>query len=69
MLNFDWLAGVPIGVAKAIFLVMFVLIGLLVSLIPREYIYIGVKDRHWWHNLKLWAWGVLALIFVVYYIF
>jgi hypothetical protein len=69
MLNFDWLSGVSPGAAKAVFLVLFVVIGLLVALVPRDFIYEGIEQPHWWHNLKLWAWGVLALIFAVYCIF
>ncbi len=69
ILNFEWLTGVSIGAAKNIFLVLFVLIGILVLLIPNDYIYAGVKKRKWWLNLKLWALGDLAFIFITYYIF
>ncbi len=69
VLNFEWLSGVPIGAAKNVFLVLFVLIGILVLLIPNDYIYQGVKKRRWWLNLKLWALADLALIFFAYYIF
>ena len=71
MLNFDWLAGVSQESAKIVFLALFVLIGLLVMLIPTEYAYEGIKkeDRHWWNNLKLWAIGVLTILFLIYYFF
>ena len=69
ILNFEWLAGVSIVAAKNVFLVLFVLIGILVLLIPNDYIYAGVKKRKWWLNLKLWALGDLAFIFITYYIF
>ena len=69
MLNFDWLSGVPMSAARGVFLVLFVIIGLLVLLVPSDSIYEGVAQRRWWHNLKLWAIGVLALIFVTYCIF
>ena len=69
VLNFEWLAGVSIGAAKNVFLVLFVLIGILVMLIPNDYIFQGVKKRKWWLNLKLWALGDLAFIFITYYIF
>ena len=69
MLNFDWLKGVSPVAAKAIFLGLFLVCGLLVTLIPREYIYEGVENPRWWHNLKLWALGILAIIFTIYYIF
>ena len=71
MLNFDWLTDVSPGTAKTIFLVLFGIIGLLVLQLPNEYVYRGVEpeDRHWWNNLKLWALGVLAILFFTYYQF
>ena len=69
VLNFERLSGLSIGAAKNVFLVLFVLIGIMVLLIPNDYIYQGVKKRRWWLNLKLWALADLALIFFTYYIF
>jgi hypothetical protein len=69
MLNFDWLQGVSPKAAKAVFLVLFVTIGLLVLMIPKGQIYEGVKRPRVWHNLRLWALGVLLLIFVTYCVF
>lgn len=69
VLNFDWLAGVSIGAAKNVFLVLFVLIGVLVLLIPNDYVYQGVRKRRWWLNLKLWALVDLIFIFATYYVF
>jgi hypothetical protein len=69
MLNFDWLKDVSPAAAKGVFLALFVVSGLLVLLIPRAYIYEGVEYPRWWHNLKLWALGVLAIIFTIYYLF
>ena len=69
MLNFDWLSGVPLGTARAVFLVLFLVIALLVLMIPKAHIYEDVEKPRWWHNLKLWALGVLTMIFVTYCIF
>ncbi len=69
MLNFNWLADLSIGSAKWIFLILFILIGLVVLMIPNKYIYEGLTKIRWWHNLKIWSIGLLAFIFVVYYIF
>ena len=69
VLNFEWLSGLSIGTAKNVFLVLFVVIGIMVLLIPNDYVYQGVKQRRWWLNLKLWALADLALIFFTYYIF
>jgi len=69
VLNFEWSVGIPMGAAKNVFLGLFVLIGILVLLIPNDYVFQGVKKRKWWLNLKLWALGDLAFIFITYYIF
>ena len=69
MLNFDWLSDVPLPIARGVFLALFVVIGLLVLLIPREKIYEGIERPRWYHNLKLWAWAVLAVIFIAYSFF
>jgi hypothetical protein len=69
MLNFDWLSGVSIQAAKWVFLVLFIVIGVLVLMIPAEYVFEGVKHRRWWCDLRLWAIGVLAFIFITYYVF
>ena len=71
MLNFDWLADVSTGSAKLVFYVLFILIGILVLLIPKDYVFEGIKfeDRHWWMNLKIWALAVLAVLFYTYLIF
>ena len=69
MLNFDWLSGVSIETAKWIFLLLFVAIGVVVCLIPSDYVFEGVKERRWWRDLRLWAIATLASIFATYYIF
>jgi len=69
MLNFDWLTGIPMGIAKGVFLVLFAVTALLVLMIPSDYIYQGLENPRWWHNLKLWAIADLAFIFIIYYIF
>jgi uncharacterized membrane protein YhaH (DUF805 family) len=69
MLNFDWLSGISMTGAKAIFIGLFALIGILVLFIPNEYVYQGLKEHRWYHNLKFWAWALLFFIASVYYIF
>lgn len=69
MLNFDWLMGVSVGAAKWVFLILFILIGLLVFIVPKDFVYEGVENPRWWHNLKIWAIVDLVFIFVVYWIF
>jgi hypothetical protein len=69
VLNFDWLAWVPLSAARGVFLVLFVLIGLLVSRVPAKVIFEGVDRPRWWHDLRLWAWFVLGVIFLTYVVF
>lgn len=69
MLNFNWLADIPIDSAKWIFLILFILIGVLIMFIPNKFIFEGLEKVRWYHNLKMWAIGLLGFIFVVYYIF
>ena len=69
MLNFDWLTWVSMPMAKGVFLALFAISGLLVLMIPKRSIYEGVENPRWWHNLKLWALGVLAIIFTIYVVF
>lgn len=69
MLNFNWFADVSMDSAKWVFLILFILIGVLVLLIPNKFIYEGLEKIRWFHNLKIWAIGLLGFIFVVYYIF
>ncbi len=69
MLNFDWLKWVSMPAAKGVFLALFALSGLLVLMIPKASILEGVENPRWWHNLKLWALGVLTVIFTIYSIF
>jgi len=69
MLNFDWLSGIPMGAARWVFLVLFIFIGRLVWLAPDSYVFEGVEHPRWYHDLRWWAVGVLATIFVTYSIF
>ncbi len=71
ILNFDWLSGVPIEAARWGFLGLFLLIGLLVLLVPADYVFEGLvfegpAKRRWRYDLRLWAIGVLALLFFTY---
>ncbi|MDN3596908.1 hypothetical protein [Zunongwangia endophytica] len=68
MLNFDWLSGVSQETAKIIFLAFYAVIGFLVLLLPKEYVYQGIpeEDRHWWNNLKLWSIVVLLILASIY---
>ncbi len=69
MLNFDWLANVSVETAKWFFLGLFILMAIVILFIPKKFIYQGIKNIEWYHNLKLWSIALLGFIFVVYYFF
>ena len=69
ILNFEWLMWLPADAAKNVFIALFVFIGILIWLLPRDYILEGIEKPRWWHNLKLWATGVLAMITITYLLF
>ncbi|MGB5553925.1 MAG: hypothetical protein WBM83_04640 [Flavobacteriaceae bacterium] len=71
MLNFDWLSEVSAETAKMVFFAMYLLIGVLVLLIPNDYIFAGLKkeERVWYRNLKIWSLTVLAILATIYYNF
>lgn len=71
MLNFDWLSGVSQETAKMIFMGLYGLIGILVLMIPNEYVFEGLEkeEQHWYYNLKLWSLAVLAILASIYYHF
>lgn len=66
MLNFDWLTGLPIATARLIFLGLYMIIAGLIWCVPRAYVYHAVEEPKWWHNLKLWATGILGLMTLCY---
>ncbi len=66
MLNFDWANGISAETAKYIIIGFFVLMGIAVSFLPSAYIYAGVENPRWYHNLRLWAIGALLIISLTY---
>ncbi len=69
MLNFDWANGISTDTAKGIIIGLFFVIGVAVLFLPKKYIYAGVEEPHWYHNLKLWAITALVIIACTYLYF
>ncbi|GBD94341.1 hypothetical protein BMS3Abin05_01947 [bacterium BMS3Abin05] len=67
MLNFNFLANVPLIWAKVIVLILFAVIFILVWLLPMDYIYKGAPDRKLIRNLKLWA-TLLVILYGFLYV-
>lgn len=69
MLNFDWAKDISVETAKYIIIGLFVLLGTGVLFLPKRYIYAGIENPHWYHNLKIWAIFALAIIASTYLYF
>ena len=69
MLNFDWASSISTETARYIILAMFALMGFGVMLLPKKFIYAGIDEPHWYHNLKIWAIVALSIIAGTYLYF
>ena len=69
MLNFDWLAALPLSAAKGIILLLFGSSAFLVYRLDFGYIHAGLENPRWYHNLKIWSVGLLSLIAITYLYF
>ncbi len=63
-----WLDSAPPWMGQACAVSLFVLAGLWLLTLKREYIFQGAPDESRWRDLRIWAW--LALIpFIALYVF
>ncbi|MCA9232244.1 MAG: hypothetical protein KDA57_16470 [Planctomycetales bacterium] len=62
----NWLASLPMWVAVACAIGLFVIAGLWVWTLRTEFIFRDAPDRHWWRDLRLWAMVVLAPYITIY---
>jgi len=69
MLNFNWLADLPIGFARIILLLAFMVPLVFAFILPRAYIYLGAKDHKKWRNLKWWVLGLVIIQVAIYWTF
>lgn len=61
MFNFDWLANLPVSIAKLLVLMAFVIPLFFTFTLPKKYIYLGACNSKLWRNLKYW---VLLLVII-----
>jgi len=66
MLNFNWLAEMPINIARFFVLLAFIIPLVFAFVLPKAYVYLGSQDQKKWRNLKWWI-LVLVLIQVTIY--
>ena len=63
----SWLSGLPLWVGQACAVTLFVLAGLWLLTVRRDYVYLGAPDRAAWRDLRIWA-AVALLPYVVLYV-
>lgn len=69
MLNFDWLGGIDLSVAKLLIISAF-LAALIFSLfLKKEYLYKGAPDLKPWRNLKIWILILTVFMISIYSFF
>ena len=64
-----WIDGLPGWVPIACALTLFIVAGLWVLTLKRDYIYLGAPDRAAWRDLRFWAVLVLLPYVLIYLLF
>ena len=61
-----WLGSLPMWVAMACAIGLFVVAGIWVWCLPRAFVYRGAPDNRWWRDLRIWATVVLLPYIGIY---
>jgi hypothetical protein len=61
-----WLSSLPMSVAIACAIGLFVVAGIWVWTLRREFIFRGAPDQKWWRDLRLWSMIVLLPYITIY---
>ncbi len=64
-----WIDALPMWVSKLCAVGLFVIVGLWVSTLKREYVYLGAPDQAKWRDLRIWTWLVLLPYIIIYLTF
>lgn len=62
----QWLGGLPMSVAMACAVGLYVVALIWVWGLRREFVYRGAPDRHWWRDLRIWATAVVIPYIAIY---
>lgn len=62
----NWLGTIPMSVAMACAIGLFLVALLWTWLIKRDFIYRGSPDQAWWRDLRIWATLVVIPYITVY---
>lgn len=63
-----WLESLPMWVAQAAALSLFVVTGVWVWTLSRDFVYLGAADRAAWRDLRIWA-TLLLIPYIAVYVF
>lgn len=69
MLNFDWISGIDLSMAKLFFLCAFLAPFIFSLFLKKEYIYKGAQNTKGWRNLKIWIAALTTFMISVYLYF
>jgi hypothetical protein len=69
VLDFQWTHGMPMGTARALFMVFFLVVALFGVLQSRRYVYAGAESQARWRDLRLWVVVIMALQAGIYLVF
>ncbi len=61
-----WLVSLPMSVAQATVICLFLVTGVWIWTLKKDYIYLGAPDRAAWRDLRIWATLVLLPYIAVY---
>lgn len=64
----NFLAGVPLSIAKLVTISLFVGAGIWVFSLRREFVYLGAPDQAKWRDLRVWA-GIVLVPYILVYLF
>ncbi len=62
----DWLGSLPMSIAMACAIGLFVVAGLWVWTLKTDFIFRGAPDRNRWRDLRLWSMAVLLPYITIY---
>ncbi len=63
-----WLSSLPMGVAQAAVISLFLVVGCWVWTLRRSYVYLGAPSQARWRDLRIWATLLLLPYVAVYYL-
>lgn len=69
MLNFNWIADLPLGWAKFIVILAFVAPWIFAMTLKQTYLYQGASDTARWRNLKVWVTVIVVIQIAIYLYF